>query len=697
MIDHPAFEVDDWSVIETELPTDRLAQTESVFALGNGHIGLRGNLDEGEPHGLPGTYLNGYYESRPLPYGEVGFGYPEVGQTVVNVTNGKLIRLLVDDEPFDVRYGRLIHHERVLDLRAGVLRRRVEWRSPGHRGIRVHSTRLVSLVQRAVIGIEYGVEILDGRARVVLQSELVANEQLPAMGGDPRVAAALERPLEAVEHQADGARAYLAHRTRRSGLRMATVMDHLCEVPGDWETESEAYEDSARFTVIAELEPGQKLSLVKLVAYGWSGGRSVPALRDQTAAAIAAARHTGWEGLLGEQRAYLDGFWERADVHVDGDPEIQQAVRFSMFQVLQAGARAEGRAIPAKGLTGPGYDGHAFWDTDSFVLPMLTYSLPTAAADALKWRHSLLPQARERAKQLGLKGAAFPWRTIDGGECSAYWPAGTAAFHVNADIADAVVRFEQVAGNDDYAARFGTDLLVETARLWASLGYFDARGEFRIDGATGPDEYSAIADNNVYTNLMAKRNLLAAVRAFRGPEKDDGAGVDRSRWHDVTDEELDVWQRAGEQMRVPYDERLRVHPQADGFTDHARVGLRGHRSFPVPAPAPLPVLRPLPQAGGEAGRSRAGPVPGQSRVHRRGQAARLRVLRVAHGSGLLALRLRPGDRGRRDGSSRPGVRLLGGGGTDGSRRPRAQHPRRSPHGLPRRLVDGRRLRIRGPA
>jgi alpha,alpha-trehalose phosphorylase len=165
--------------------------------------------------------------------------------------------------------------------------------------------------------------------------------------------------------------------------------------------------------------------------------------------------------------------------------------------VLQAGARAEGRAIPAKGLTGPGYDGHAFWDSESFVLPVLTYTLPWAAADALIWRHSTLPQARERARQLGLSGAAFPWRTIAGPECSAYWPAGTAAFHVNADVADAVARFQLVTGTEDFARRFGTDLLVETARLWASLGYFDMGGEFRIDGVTGPDEYSALADDNV--------------------------------------------------------------------------------------------------------------------------------------------------------------------------------------------------------
>ncbi len=563
MIPGTGFAVDGWRLREIQLDLNRLAQTESVFALGNGHIGLRGNLDEGEPHGLPGTYLNGLYEARPLPYAEAGYGYPEAGQTVVNVTNGKIIRLLVDDELFDLRYGRLLHHERILDFRAGLLHRQVEWRSPGHRGIRVRSTRMVSLVQRAVVGIEYEVEVLDGPARVVVQSELVANEDLPVLSGDPRVAAVLARPLEGIEHRAAGVGGYLAHRTKSSGLRLAAMMDHLCDLPDPWETECEAFEDSARTTVIADLSPGQRLRLVKLIAYGWSAERSVPALRDQCAAALAAARHTGWDGMVAEQRTYLDRFWKSADVQVDGDDEIQQAVRFGIFQILQAGARSEGRAIAAKGLTGPGYDGHAFWDTDSFVLPVLTYTLPSAAADALKWRHSTLPQARERAQQLGLSGAAFPWRTIAGAECSAYWPAGTAAFHVGADVADAVARFQFVAGNDDFAQRFGTDLLVETARLWASLGYFDATGEFRIDGVTGPDEYSAVADNNVYTNLMAKRNLLAAVAALTS------ARADRSRWPDVTDEELGTWQRAAEHMRVPYDERLRVHPQADGFTDHA--------------------------------------------------------------------------------------------------------------------------------
>jgi alpha,alpha-trehalose phosphorylase len=553
--------ITDWTLRELGFSLDRLAQSESVFALSNGHIGLRGNLDEGEPNGLPGTYLNSFYEARVLPYAESGYGYPEAGQTAVNVTNSKIIRLLVDDELFDLRYGEVLDHERELDFRAGTLRRRTEWRSPGHRSVRVCSTRLVSLVERAVVAIEYTVEVLDAPARVVVQSELVTNEELPPQSADPRVAAALERPLVSIEHQGQNDTAFLAHHTARSDLRMAVMMDHIVEAPERIEYRNESFPDLGRITYITTLAPGQKLRIVKLVSYGWSAERSTPALRDQVAGALSAARYSGWQGLLDEQRAYLDRWWEHADVQIDGDPKLQHALRFSLFHLLQASARAETRAIPAKGLTGPGYDGHAFWDTETYVLPVLTYTIPKAAADALRWRHSILPAARARAETLGLAGAAFPWRTIAGEECSAYWPAGTAAFHVGADIADALERYVAATGDTHLDETVGVDILVGTARLWSSLGYFTPAGEFRIDGVTGPDEYSAVADNNVYTNLMARRNLSAAVAAVdRWPE----------RALDVDPAELATWRRAAKAMRIPFDEALGVHPQSDGFTDHER-------------------------------------------------------------------------------------------------------------------------------
>jgi alpha,alpha-trehalose phosphorylase len=562
VIQHPSFAVEPWALRETELSLEVLAQTESLFALANGHIGLRANLDEGEPNGLPGTYLNGFYETRPLPYVEAGYGYPEAGQIVVNVTNGKIIRLLVDDEPFDVRFGQLRSHERTLDFRAGVLRRHAEWLSPAGRHVRVSSVRLVSFVQRAVAAVLYEVEPLASATRLVLQSELVANEPMPALPDDPRTAGSLVSPLRSEQFSDSNAKVVLVHSTKTSELRMAAGMDHVVEGPPDTETgAAESGEDLGRVTITANVQPGQRLRLVKFIAYGWSSRRSSAALRDQVAGALAEAQHTGWDGLLAGQRAYLDDFWARADVELEGDAELQQAVRFALFHTLQAGARGERRAIAAKGLTGPGYNGHAFWDTETFVLPVLTYTAPQAARDSLHWRHATLGLARERAGLLGLAGAAFPWRTIAGQECSSYWPAGTAAFHIGADIADAVGRYHAATEDAAFEREVGLELLVETARLWRSLGHHDVEGRFRIDGVTGPDEYSAIADNNIYTNLMAQRNLRLAADAVERHRN-------RATELDVDLEEAAAWRDAADAILIPYDQTLGIHPQAEAFTTH---------------------------------------------------------------------------------------------------------------------------------
>jgi alpha,alpha-trehalose phosphorylase len=561
VIKQEAFGVEPWGMPETKLDLSVLAQAESVFALSNGHIGWRGNLDEGEPHGLPGSYLNGFYEARPLPYTEAQYGLPESGQTIINVTNGKLIRLFVDDEPFDVRYGQLRSHQRRLDFQAGVLTREAEWVSRAGAQARISSTRLVSFTQRAVAAISYEVEPLDGQHRIAVQSELLANEQLPVSDGDPREAAVLKDVLQSEHIMTQDASVLAVHKTARSGLRIGAVMDHQVDAPTSVRIECHTHSNGGMVTATALLEPGQRLKMIKFVAYGWSGDRTVDAISAQVIAGLTGAKQSGWDGLAAEQRAYLDDFWGRADVAIDGDEEVQQAVRFALFHVLQAGARAENRAIPAKGLTGAGYDGHAFWDTETFVLPISTVTAPEAAASALRWRHKTLPTALRRAQQLGFQGAAFPWRTITGEECSGYWPAGIAAFHVNADIADAAVRYVELTGDEEFEQHEGMDLLTHTARLWRSLGHHDPPGQFHIDGVTGPDEYSAVADNNVYTNLMAQQNLVAAADAA---EK----YPDRARELGISPEESAAWRDAATAMVIPFDDTLGVHSQAEAFTRH---------------------------------------------------------------------------------------------------------------------------------
>jgi alpha,alpha-trehalose phosphorylase len=366
-------------------------------------------------------------------------------------------------------------------------------------------------------------------------------------------------------------------------------------------------------------------------------------------------------------------------VQLDGDPEIQQAVRFALFHVLQAGARAEGRAIPAKGLTGPGYDGHCFWDSEAYVLPVLTYVAPGAAAHALHWRHSTLPKAIGRARELGLCGAAFPWRTIAGEACSGYWPAGTAAFHVSAGIADAVIRYVQVTGDVSFERAVGIELLAETARLWRSLGHPDATGRFRIDGVTGPDEYSAVTDNNVYTNLMAQQNLRAAADATaRHPG--------RARELGIGEEEMGAWRDAAEAMYIPYDDALGVHPQSDGFTSHQAWDFAGTAIERYPLLLHFPYFDLYRKQVVKQATS-CWPCTGVAMRSHRAEGTEFRLLRSAHGAGLVTVGLHPGCHRRRGGLPASRIRLPCRGCADGSRRLRARYPRRPAHRRPRGQLD----------
>lgn len=511
-----------WTVREIGAPAEEdgaLLQGESIFALANGHIGLRANLEEPHPGGMPGTFLNSLYEERDLHYPEEAYGFPDHTQTVVNGPNGKRITLLVDGEPFDLRTGKVSKHERVLDLRSGTLTREVEWISPSGRPVRLRTERLVSFVRPSVATIHYTVR---ADADLRIESDLIVDEDLPSpREDDPRASAVLQDPFAPVSHNRDA----LVHRTRRSGLEVAAAVTHTGA-----EGTVKAGPDLIRWTATGRGE----ISFDKFLAYRWDGSGADQAVTDRDEAARA-----GFDTLAAEQRDYLDDFWDGADVEVDGDPEIQQAVRFGLFHVLQAGAQAGPHPIPAKGLTGNGYDGHTLWDTEAYVLRVLTYTHPACVGPALRWRHSTLDHARHRARELGFAGATFPWRTITGPECSGYWPAGTAALHVNADIADAVLRYHAATGDDEFMREAGHEILTETARLWQSVAYFDDRGTAHIAGVTGPDEYTALMDDNIYTNLMAQRNLRAVPLGAK---------------------------ELAENLSIPYDEGRQVHEQAAGFT-----------------------------------------------------------------------------------------------------------------------------------
>ncbi|GEK86085.1 glycoside hydrolase family 65 protein [Microbacterium aerolatum] len=572
------FDADPWTVGVRGLNIEHLAQEESVFGLSNGHIGWRGNLDEGDPRGVAGSYLNGVFEEHPMPYAEEGYGYPEKGQAVINVANGQIMRLLVDDEAFDVGHGEMNEHTRTLDLRDGALTRSVRWTSPAGRSVHIESSRIVSFSHRSVAAIRYRVHAIDEPVTITLLSEILANEPLPITHDDPRVQELLAAPWTSVDAAVLGTMATVSHRTKASGILAAVSMDHIVAASGTGEPQirTEAGDDLARTTITVTLERGEHLEVVKMVGHEWSDTLGASTLRDRAETAVADALRVGWVRLLGMQRERLAEYWACADVQLEGALRLQQAVRFALFQVFQASVRAERRSVPGKGLTGAGYEGHTFWDFEAFVLPVLTATSPDAAKEALRWRHSTLEHARERARQLHLKGAAFAWRTIDGRESSGYWPASTAAFHVNSAVAGAVIHYVRMTGDEPFEREAGVEILVETARLWTSLGRWDELGKFHIDGVTGPDEYSAIADDNLYTNVMAGMNLRGAAAAAR-------RHADIASSLGVTDAETTAWDDAAAAMTVPYNQRRGVHSQSVGYTDHARWDFEhtGSEDYPL--------------------------------------------------------------------------------------------------------------------
>ncbi|TDE92671.1 glycoside hydrolase family 65 protein [Occultella glacieicola] len=569
----PRLQIDPWVVREPRVETDSLGAAEAIFSVSNGYLGVRGSLDEVDPSVERGTFLSGVFETHPLAYPEGGYGHPEEGQSIVAVADGTPVRLVIDGIPVDIREISPEVHERGLDLRSGTLDRRMRWRSPSGTTLELRSSRLVSLTEASVCAIRYELRALDGPAHVVVRSELAIGICPPEVeSDDPRVSEALDSPFSVVDRHAGDAGGALVLRTRRTGMIVAAAVEH--DIEGAARVESEAGEDHVVTTAVAALTAGDRLTLTKTLGYVWSRGSAVVSMLERAAAAVRSGRDRGWTGLVADQRDRLAEFWARADVEIDGDDQLQQAVRYNLFQLHCASAHIDDAPIGAKGLTGAGYNGHTFWDIEGFVLPVLALVVPDAAERLLRWRASTLDAARRRAEVLEWAGATFAWRTIDGQETSAYWPASTAAVHVNAAISRAFWLYANATGRD-LGEIGGVEVLIETARLWSSLGHEDADGGWHLFGVTGPDEYTGVVDDNVFTNLMARDNLLRAADACE-------SAPERARALEVTTREIDGWRRAAGAVHVPWDQHLGVHPANENFTTYREWRFADKReSYPV--------------------------------------------------------------------------------------------------------------------
>jgi alpha,alpha-trehalose phosphorylase len=576
--DYPA---DEWNIVEKTFNPEFLAQLETMLAVGNGYLGMRGCPEEGGPNAENGTFINGFYETRPIVYGEDAYGFARTGQTICNVTDSKIIKLFVDDEPFWLPKAQLLKYDRRLNMKSGTLDREILWETPAGKQVSIKSRRLVSFANRHVAAISYYVTLLNAQAFVVVSSEMAANEATVRGGeADPRLARAFSnRVLHPRASYSKDRRLVLCHATEKSRFTLTCATDHTLETSCSHSYKAVHTADFGQVAFTIDARPGCPIQLTKYMVYHTSPTASPEELCGLAEWTLDRVVSQGFPQLLAAQEQYMDDFWRRSDVRLKNvredriqrsTVEIQQAIRFNLFHILQASARAEDTGVPAKGLTGQAYEGHYFWDTEIYLLPFLIYTSPRIARNLLLFRYKMLPQARARAKELGHRGAMFPWRTISGEEASAYYAAGTAQYHINADIMYALRKYVHATGDEPFLRNFGAEMLVETARLWADLGFYsDAKqGNFCINGVTGPDEYNAVVNNNAYTNLMARENLrytIEVIESLQATEPDAyNALVHKTA---LEPSEVKAWRRAAENMYVPYDEKLKIIPQDDNFLD----------------------------------------------------------------------------------------------------------------------------------
>jgi alpha,alpha-trehalose phosphorylase len=565
------YPADPYRLVERSFSPEYLPQTEALFTVANGYLGIRGILEEGVPSARPASLLNGFHETWPITYGEEAFGYAHLGQTIVHVPDGAIVKIAVDDDRIDCSSTEIDHFERALDLRRGTLDRTVVWRLADGRRLRVRSRRFASLARRHLAALRYEVTALDAPIALVLTSELAEPvHPIPDGPQDPRRGRSFGDETLVFEGCAStDVGSTMTFRTATSGLRVACAMEHVVSHLGHVEHTTEAHGDTAR-TVLRFVAPvNEPIALVKLLGYH-HGSESRDDLERRARETVMSARATGWDALLAEHRARVDEFWRRSDVVLGGAPLLQQAVRFNLFTILQATARSEGHGVPAKGLSGHGYDGHSFWDTEIYVLPFLIHTEPLVARSLLLFRYRMLDEARARAAVMDVRGALFPWRTIAGSEASANYATGTAQCHIDADIAYAIDQYVRATGDEEFLARYGAEILVETARMWADLGFESERrgGRFVINGVTGPDEYSTLVDNNLYTNLMARENLRIAARAVRWLRAHRPGDLRTlAERTGLRDDEVETWDRTANLMYVAYDEELGLHLQDDQFLE----------------------------------------------------------------------------------------------------------------------------------
>jgi len=573
----PLYPYDEWKIIENSFDVETNLQDETIFAIGNGYIGMRGNFEEGyhgpEGTSVKGTYLNGFYESESIIYGEEAYGYAKNSQTMLNVTDSSIIKLFVDGEEFHLFTGTILSYQRVLNMRHGILTRDVTWQSPNGKQVKIHIERFANLANKHLATIFYEVTPLNFDGEVKIVSEINGQVQNQVTVGDPRTGSVLSgQVLKTEKVEQEGTFAAIHQKTRNTKFTLINAIENTLNTDSEYQINVETKEQQVSINFEVNAKKNQPIRLYKYITYFTSKDYAEKELASLAKFAVRDASQKGYSVLLQEHSDYLNEFWYHSDVEILGDITLQQSIRFNEFHLLQSVGKDGKTNIGAKGITGEGYEGHYFWDTETYVFPFFLYTNPKISKKLIEYRYSILDKARERAKELSHNGALYAWRTINGEETSAYYPAGTAQYHINADIIYALKKYYYATDDIEFMLAKGAEMLFETARLWADLGDYipNKDNRFCINDVTGPDEYTAIVNNNLFTNVMAKDHLeFATYIAEMMKDNYSKHWKELSNKIRLKESEVAEWKKAAAQMYLSYDDVLGIHPQDDSFLDKA--------------------------------------------------------------------------------------------------------------------------------
>lgn len=560
-----------WTLSNHSLSQEDLLNLESLFTLGNGYLGVRGNFEEGYNVGMTsirGTYQNAFHDIVEIPYGEKLYGFPDTEQKLLNSIDAQTVRIFLgeEEEPFSLFAGDILSYERLLHLDQGFSERIIHWRSPAGKEVRLHFRRCISFTTRELFAIDIKIEPIDFFGAVKIVSTVNGDVSNYVGLNDPRVSSDHGKRLRVSQTGMKDEMIFVLAETVASKLKTVCVSQH-CIKNIDYNCDLTHVGSHSECTMTFQLTKSVQFTKWNIYV---DTLRHEGNLIEKGIELQRTFETKTFDDLLAIQKQYVTNFWEMANITIDGDDALQDGIRFNLYQLLQSVGRDEYSNIAAKGLTGEGYGGHYFWDTEIYMIPVFLLTEPEMAKRLLIYRYKKLEAARSRAKEMGHKqGALFPWRTISGAECSSYFPSGSAQYHISGDIAYSYIQYFLATGDWSFLKQYGAEVLVETARLWIDIGHYHDE-KFKIDAVTGPDEYTCVINNNYYTNAIAKYNLLWAYKACNLiKDKDSEAFLKIFSHLALSDDEIIDWKKAGEAMYLPYDEKLKINPQDDTFLQKA--------------------------------------------------------------------------------------------------------------------------------